>query len=124
LPNHTGHSVTAIDFRYSIPDVPAGGGITSTLNLYVDGVFRQKLYVSSKQIWLYAGTDWDGMNQDPTLGHPHIFFEEGHTFIQGAPVAPGSTVTLRKDAENTAAFYWIDCVDLERSVIHLPTREQ
>jgi MYXO-CTERM domain-containing protein len=116
LPNNTGGNVTAIDFRYSIPDAPAGGGITSTLNLYVDGVFRQSLYVSSKQTWLYSGTtgnNWDGMSQDPSIGNPHIFFEEGHAFISGPPVAPGSKITFQKDAANTASFYWIDCVDLE-----------
>ena len=114
LPNHTGGNVTFIDLRYAIPDAPGGGGITSTLNLYVDGVFRQSLYVSSKQTWLYANdSDVDGMSQDPTYGSPHIFFEEGHAFISGSPVAPGSTITFQKDAANTANFYWIDCVDLE-----------
>ena len=113
LPNHTAGPVSAIDFRYSIPDAPAGGGITSTLNLYVDGVFRQSLYVTSKQTWVYAGTSWDGTSQDPSVGNPHIFFDEGHAFISGAPVAPGSVITFQKDAANTASFYWIDCVDLE-----------
>jgi alpha-1,3-glucanase-like protein/pectate lyase-like protein len=115
MPNNTGAPVTFIDFRYSIPDSTTGGGITSTLNLYVDGVFRQSLYVSSKQIWLYSGTgsSWDGMNQDPSVPNPHIFFEEGHTFIAGPPVAPGSKISFQKDAANTAAFYWLDCVDLE-----------
>jgi hypothetical protein len=116
LPNHTGGEVTFIDFRYSIPDAPAGGGITSTLNLYVDGVFRQSLYVTSKQTWMYAsqaGNNWDGMSQAPDAGSPHIFFEEGHAFISGAPVAPGSMITFQKDSTNTASFYWIDCVDLE-----------
>jgi len=118
LPNNTGGSVTAIDFRYSIPDAPAGGGLTSTLNLYVDGVFRQSLFVTSKQTWLYSSTtngiDWNGMSQDPSLGNPHVYFDEGHAFISGAPVAPGSKITFQKDAANTAAFYWIDCVDLEQ----------
>ncbi len=116
LPNHTGGNVTFIDFRYSIPDAATGGGVTSTLNLYVDGVFRQSLYVTSKQTWMYAsqaGNAWDGMSQAPDAGSPHIFFEEGHAFISGAAVAPGSTITFQKDSTNTASFYWIDCVDLE-----------
>jgi len=31
----------------------------------------------------------------------------------GAPIAPGSTFYLQKDASNTAAFYYIDVVDVE-----------
>jgi MYXO-CTERM domain-containing protein len=115
LPNNTGANVTALDIRYSIPDAPQGGGITATLDLYVDGVFRQALPLSSKQTWLYttSATDWDGMSQDPSYGNPHVFFEEAHVFITGAPVAPGSTITLQKDAANTASFYWIDVMDIE-----------
>jgi MYXO-CTERM domain-containing protein len=111
--NQTGGGVTAIDIRYSIPDAPAGGGISATLDLYVDDVFRQAVPMSSAQIWLYAGTEWDGMNQSPTLANPHVYFEEVHTWITGAPVAPGSTITLKKDAANTASFYWIDLLDVE-----------
>jgi regulation of enolase protein 1 (concanavalin A-like superfamily) len=118
--NSTGKNVNVMDVRYSIPDAPTGGGIDATLNLYVDGVFRQAIPLSSKQIWLYdepagtAGADsWNGMGQDPSLGNPHIFYEEAHFWITGAPIAPGSTIMLRKDSDNTADFYWIDIADLE-----------
>jgi hypothetical protein len=113
LPNDTGASVTAIDFRYSIPDAAMGGGIDSTLDLYVDGVLRQSVPVTSRQTWVYAGTAWDGMSQDPTVPNPHLFFEEVHTFITGDPVKPGSKIMLKKDDANGASFYWIDLVDLE-----------
>jgi hypothetical protein len=58
--NATGQSVSwvnpvananAIVIRASMPDAPGGGGITATLNLYVDGVFRQAITLSSKQSW-------------------------------------------------------------------------
>jgi MYXO-CTERM domain-containing protein len=113
LPNDTGANVTAIDFRYSIPDAPTGGGIDSTLDLYVDGVLRQSVAVTSRQTWVYDGTDWDGMSQDPTVPNPHLFFEEVHTFITGNPIKPGSKIMLKKDAANGASFYWIDLMDLE-----------
>src|ERR1051325_2575966 len=35
--NNTGQNITAINVPESIPDAPTGGGITATLNLYVDG---------------------------------------------------------------------------------------
>ena len=44
---------------------------------------------------------------------PYRFYNELPVWITGAPVAPGSTITLRKDAANTAAVYDVDSVDLE-----------
>src|ERR1700678_1212196 len=41
--NNTGQAITFINVRESIPDAPGGGGITATLDLYVNGVFRQAL---------------------------------------------------------------------------------
>src|SRR5260221_3571922 len=55
--NNTGHPITAINVRESIPDSPAGGGITATLDLYVNGAFRQALNFNSKQTWLYEGNN-------------------------------------------------------------------
>jgi len=112
--NTTSQAITAINVRYSIPDAPQGGGITSTLDLYVDGVFRQAIPVNSKQTWVYeTANNYDGMNQNPADGNPHIFWDEVHTFLPGAAVSPGSTISLRKDAANGADFYNIDVVDLE-----------
>jgi len=112
--NTTSQAITAINVRYSIPDAPQGGGITSTLDLYVNGVFRQAIPVNSKQTWVYeTANNYDGMNQNPADGNPHIFWDEVHTFITGAAVSPGSTISLRKDAANGADFYNIDVVDLE-----------
>jgi hypothetical protein len=112
--NATGDNVTAINVRYSIPDAPAGGGIVATLNLYVNGQFRQVLTVNSKQTWIYEGNNnYNGNDQDPADGDPRVFFDEVHTLLTGAAVAPGDIVGLRKDATNNAAYYDIDVVDLE-----------
>jgi hypothetical protein len=112
--NRTGNPVSAINLRYSIPDAPQGHGIDSTIDLYVDDVFRQIIKVTSKQTWVYATNDsYDGMSKDPTDGLPHVFWDEAHTLIMGAPVAPGSTISLRKDAANNASYYDIDVVDVE-----------
>jgi hypothetical protein len=47
--NNTGQPITFISIRESIRDAPTGGGITATLDLYVNGVFRQALNLNSKQ---------------------------------------------------------------------------
>jgi Carbohydrate binding module (family 6) len=112
--NNTGQPVAFINIRESIPDAPGGGGITATLNLYVNGVFRQSINLNSKQTWIYEGNNnYQGNDQNPADGDPHVFFDEAHTFITGAPIAPGSTFALQKDASNTASFYYIDVVDVE-----------
>ncbi|WUJ67920.1 carbohydrate-binding protein [Kribbella soli] len=112
--NTTGHAISAITVRLSIPDSSAGGGQTSTLNLYVDGGLRQALNVNSKQTWLYEGNNnYNGNSQNPSDGDPRVFFDETHTFVTGTPIAAGSTFMLRKDAGNSAAFYDIDVVDVE-----------
>src|SRR5712692_2341228 len=40
-------NANTIVIRDSIPDAPNGGGITATINLYVDGIFRQAITLSS-----------------------------------------------------------------------------
>lgn len=112
--NTTGQNLTAINLRSCIPDAPGGGGITSTMDLYVNGVFRQALSVNSLQNYCYEGTNYNGQaDKNPADGNPRGFWNDTHAFIANAPVAPGDTITLQKDSANTAAFYYIDVVDLE-----------
>ncbi|WP_433607843.1 carbohydrate-binding protein [Dactylosporangium sp. CA-139114] len=113
--NTTGRPISAIVVRASIPDAPGGGGITASLNLYVDGAYRQALTLTSKQSWVYEGNNHynDSADQNPADGNPRVFFDEARTFVTGAPIAPGGTFALQRDAANTAAFYDIDVVDVE-----------
>jgi hypothetical protein len=113
--NTTGAPISAINLRESIPDSATGGGTTATLDLYVDGVFRQALNLNSKQSWFYEGgsNNYNGSDQNPADGDPREFFDESRTFVTGAPIAPGSTIALKKDAANTANFYDIDVLDAE-----------
>lgn len=108
---HRGPAASTLVLRASIPDAPTGGGTTATLALLIDGVFRQRVTLSSRQTWLYG--PGNGMSNDPADGRPHVFFDETRVRIVGEPIAPGATVTLLKDSESSAAFYWIDCVDFE-----------
>ena len=112
--NNTGQPITFINVRASIPDAPSGGGMTATLDLYVNGAFRQALNLNSRQSWLYEGNNnYNGNDQNPADGDPRVFFDESHTFVSGAAIAPGDTITLKKDSSNTAAFYDIDVIDVE-----------
>ena len=105
-------NASAMVVRGVIPDAPGGGGITATLNMYVDGIFRQAITLSSKQSWNYrnSSTTPDDPNGGGTPWH---FYNEDRAFIPGAPIAAGSTITLQKDAANSATFYVIDSIDLE-----------
>ncbi|MBB5606146.1 MULTISPECIES: right-handed parallel beta-helix repeat-containing protein [unclassified Janthinobacterium] len=111
--NNTGKAISFINVRASIPDAPGGGGMTATLNLYVNGVFRQHLNLNSRQSWIYEGQEYQASDQNPASGKPRAFFDESHAFIVGDPIGPGSTFSLRKDSDNTAAFYNIDVIDVE-----------
>lgn len=111
--NTTGRPISFINVRASIPDAPGGGGITATLNLYVNGVFRQRLNLNSRQSWIYEGASYQASDQDPAKGRPRAFYDETAAFVSGEPIGPGSTFSLRRDADNTAAFYNVDVVDVE-----------
>ncbi|MCL7378050.1 right-handed parallel beta-helix repeat-containing protein [Streptomyces sp. 35G-GA-8] len=112
VPNSTGKNANTLVVRASIPDAPAGGGITASLNLYVNGVFRQAITLSSQQAWNYRGATTNP--DDPRAGGmPYRFYNEFPVWVTGAPIAAGSTIKLQKDAANTAAVYDIDSVDLE-----------
>ncbi|MDB6019933.1 MAG: uncharacterized protein JWR19_4422 [Pedosphaera sp.] len=117
--NATGESVTwtttatanAIVIRASIPDASGGGGTTATLDLYVNGVYRQALNFSSQYSWVYGVNNFT--NNSPSTGTPKRFYDDCMAFISGAAIASGSTIMLKKDSANTAAFYYVDMIRLE-----------
>ncbi|HEV2694148.1 MAG TPA: carbohydrate-binding protein [Verrucomicrobiae bacterium] len=112
--NNTGQMLTALNLRSCIPDAPAGGGISNSLDLYVNGVFRQAFSVNSLQNYCYEGTNYNGQeDKNPADGNPRGFWNDTHAFIAGAAIAPGDTIMFRKDSTNTATFYYIDVIDLE-----------
>jgi hypothetical protein len=111
--NRTGRPINFINVRASIPDSPTGAGQTATLDLYVNGMFRQAIVMNSIQTWQYEGdNNYNGTDQDPAAGDPRDFWDEFHAFVSGAPIPPGATFTLRKAAANKASFYWINSIDL------------
>ncbi|MFK0156024.1 glycosyl hydrolase family 28-related protein [Streptomyces sp. NPDC090493] len=112
LNNGSGRPANTLVVRASIPDAANGGGIDATLDLYVNGGYRQAITLSSKQAWNYRGATTDP--DDPHAGGmPYRFYNEFPVRVTGAAVPAGATITLRKDSANTAAVYDVDSVDLE-----------
>ncbi|WP_330464741.1 discoidin domain-containing protein [Streptomyces longwoodensis] len=97
--------------RFSIPDAPGGGGIDSTLDVYVDGVFKKALPLTSKYAWLYGAEASPG--NSPSAGAPRHIYDEAHVLL-GETVPKGSRIRLQKDAANTST-YAIDFVNLEQA---------
>lgn len=99
--------------RNSIPDAAAGGGQEATLSLYADGTFVRKLNLSSKHSWLYGSTDDpEGLTNRPG-GDARRLFDESHALLSQT-YPEGTTFRLQRDADDTAAFYIVDLVDLEQ----------
>ncbi|MER7802417.1 discoidin domain-containing protein [Streptomyces parvulus] len=96
--------------RFSIPDAPGGGGIDSTINVYVDGVMKKALPLTSKYAWLYGNEASPG--NSPGAGAPRHIYDEAHLML-GETVPAGSRIRLQKDSANTTD-YAIDFVNLEQ----------
>ncbi|MGA4946996.1 discoidin domain-containing protein [Streptomyces cinereoruber] len=96
--------------RFSIPDAP-GGGINTTLNVYVDGAFKKALPLTSKYAWLYGAEA--GPGNDPGSGAPRHIYDEANLMF-GETIPAGSKIRLQKDSANSAAHYAIDFVNLEQ----------
>ncbi|HXK20115.1 MAG TPA: glycosyl hydrolase family 28-related protein [Polyangiaceae bacterium] len=102
----------SIVVRYSIPD--GGHDYYSTIGVWVDGTSRGKLKLTSRYSWTYGPEDAFNKPQqeDKGAGNDHHFFDETHALIGDIPV--GSTVILRKEADDTAATITIDLVEMEQ----------
>ncbi|HEV2634696.1 MAG TPA: choice-of-anchor D domain-containing protein [Actinocrinis sp.] len=111
--NQTGQPINFVNVRASIPDTSTGGGTTATLDLYVNGVFRQALAMNSIQSWEYEGNNnYQGSDENAADGDPRALWDDFHATITGAPILAGATFSLVKDSANTASFYWINSIDL------------
>jgi hypothetical protein len=93
--------------RYAVPDTADGAGADYTLSLYTNGVFAQKLSLTSKYSWLYGGYPF---SNHPADGSARNLYDEVRFAIS---VAPGDVVRLQKDPSDLADYYSIDLVDLE-----------
>jgi hypothetical protein len=118
--SQTGHQVAfknleasnSIVVRYSVPD--QGHDYWTTIGVFVDGASRGKLRLTSRYSWTYGNEDAFNKPQqeDKGAGNEHHYYDETHALIGDIPV--GSTVILRKEADDTAANITIDLVEMEQ----------
>ena len=103
----------SIVVRYCVPDTTNGGGTNYTISLYTNGIFAQKLSVTSQYSWLYGSylSGTPAWTNYPAAGQPRNFFDEVR--LNGLTINAGDTVRIQEDADDTAAFYVIDLIDLE-----------
>ena len=108
-----------VEFTAQAPPMPSWCGIvcrtrrpeaepTHTISLYINTNFVQKLPVTSQYTWLYGSYPFVNT---PSSGSPRNFFDEVR--LNGLTINAGDTVRIEKDADDTAAYYVIDLVDLE-----------
>jgi len=102
-------AANSIVVRYSIPDSTNGGGINSTVSLYINNMYVQKLAVTSTLSWLYGTYPF---TNTPSDGSPRNFFDEVR--LSGLTINAGDTVRIERDSGDTAASYDdVNLVDLE-----------
>ncbi|MEI8407802.1 MULTISPECIES: CARDB domain-containing protein [unclassified Kribbella] len=103
----------SIVVRNSIPDSANGQGIDATISLYVDGVYKQKLTLSSRHSWLYGNSDGPESLTNTPGGDARRLFDESQALL-GTSYPVGTKFKLQRDSGDTAGFYIIDMIDLEQ----------
>ncbi len=101
-------STNTLVTRFSIPDSAGGGGTTSTLSIYVNGVFHKNITLNSKYAWLYGAETAPG--NSPGAGPRHIYDEAN--IMLNSTVNAGATIRLQRDSGQGVAT--IDFVNLEQ----------
>ncbi|MGW3893642.1 discoidin domain-containing protein [Micromonospora profundi] len=103
-------STNTLVTRFSIPDAPGGGGINSTLNIYVNGTFHKAIDLTSRYAWLYGNEASPG--NSPSAGSPRHIYDEANVMLNST-IPAGSRIRLQKDPANTTT-YAIDFINTEQ----------
>ncbi|MET8041828.1 discoidin domain-containing protein [Micromonospora sp. NPDC005215] len=103
-------STNTLVTRFSIPDASGGGGINSTLNVYVNGTFHKAIDLTSRYAWLYGNETSPG--NSPSAGGPRHIYDEANVMLNST-VPAGSKIRLQKDPANTTT-YAIDFINTEQ----------
>jgi|GEM_PF-2520861 len=102
----------AFTLRYSIADAPAGGGLDSQVSLYINGVFNQKVDITSKQAWVYFDEFMVGYDAPATGRRPAKRFNEARIQFTTA-LAAKDIIEFRRESGDAAI--WIDVLEAETS---------
>lgn len=105
------NDTNALVIRYCIPDSEDGKGLTNSLNLYL-GSEKETIEVTSKFSWVYGNFPWSNDPEAADKGGPHRFFDDVRIKLDKTYPA-GTELKIRKDIENTAEYYLIDCIETE-----------
>lgn len=110
----------SIVIRNCIPDTANGAGQDATISLFVNGVKKDTITLTSKHAWLY-GPEGDPKNT-PSLGGPRHIYDESNKLLNFT-IEAGDRVMLKKDAGDSAAYYGIDFIELEKVGAPIPCPE-
>ncbi|MGI5231110.1 discoidin domain-containing protein [Actinoallomurus sp. CA-142502] len=101
-------AANAMSVRYSVPDGANGAGITTPVDLIVNGTKLKDLSLTSKYSWYYGGYPF---SNNPGDGNPHHFYDETRTMF-GSTLAAGAKVRIQTSGSTTAAVT-VDLADFE-----------
>lgn len=97
----------AMVVRYSLPDSPNGGGVNSTISLFLNGRCVRNIPLTSHYSWIYGQYPF---NNDPKSGRTRNFYDEAR--VKDLKIAKGDVIRLQK-TYNDSAYCIVDLVDLE-----------
>jgi Pectate lyase superfamily protein/F5/8 type C domain len=102
-------AANAADFRYSVPDSPAGTGLTAPISLIVNGDKVKDLNLSSTYSWYYGSYPF---TNSPAEGSPHHFYDDVRTTF-GSTLPAGAKVRLQVSSTSIVAAFTVDLADFE-----------
>jgi hypothetical protein len=97
----------AMVVRFNLPDAPSGGGLSSSLRLFVNGELMRTVPLNSQDMWLYGTYPF---SNDPAEGKPRNFYDEVR--LKGLRIQAGDQVRLEKATDDGVPCI-VDLVDLE-----------
>lgn len=98
---------SAMVIRFSLPDHPDGGSVSSSLRLYRNGRAVRDNAITSRYAWVYGRYPF---TNTPSAGRPRRFYDDVR--LKGVAIARGDLIRLQK-ADDAAAYCIVDLVDLE-----------
>jgi hypothetical protein len=107
-------AANAIVMRNSVPNSADGAGADYTVSVYVNGVSKGKMTVSSKFSYVYASPttlDQLGYNNSPNGNPPYWLYDESNMMLDAVYPA-GTKLRIQKDAGDVSSIY-VDFMDFE-----------